>query len=83
MKDVGINAEWKAIKGDKEFFNVTKTFHNALQGKEMPLTKGMKKIYLRHNELNAKLLSLDYDYVVIHDPQPLAIINYSDKSEGK
>jgi trehalose synthase len=83
MNDVGMNAEWKVIKGDKEFFDATKTFHNALQGKEMPLTKEMKEIYLRQNELNAKLLSLDYDYVVIHDPQPLAIINYSDKSEGK
>ena len=83
MRDVGINAEWKVIKGDKEFFNVTKTFHNALQGKEIELTDEMKKVYLQQNELNAKLLSLDYDYVVIHDPQPLAIITYSDERKGK
>jgi len=83
MKDVGINAEWKVIKGDKEFFNVTKTFHNALQGKEIELTEDTEKVYLRYNELNANLLSLDYDYVVIHDPQPLAIINYRDERKGK
>jgi trehalose synthase len=83
MKDVGMNAEWKVIKGDKEFFNVTKTFHNALQGKETPLTEEMKKVYLQYNKLNAELLSLDYDYVVIHDPQPLAIINYSPERKGK
>ena len=83
MKDVGLNAEWKVIMGDKEFFNVTKTFHNALQGKKVELTENMKKVYLRYNELNANLLSLDYDYVVIHDPQPLAIINYSDERKGK
>ncbi|MDH5438582.1 MAG: glycosyltransferase [Candidatus Bathyarchaeota archaeon] len=83
MKDVGVNAEWKVIKGDKEFFNVTKIFHNALQGKEMELTEEMKKVYLQQNELNAKLLGLDYDYVVIHDPQPLAIINYSGERKGK
>ena len=83
MKDVGVNAEWKVIKGDKEFFNVTKIFHNALQGKEVELTEEMKKVYLQHNELNAKLLGLDYDYVVIHDPQPLAIIDYSGESKGK
>jgi trehalose synthase len=83
MNDVGINAEWKVIKGDKEFFNVTKTFHNALQGKEIPLTEEMRKIYLQQNKLNAKLLSLDYDYVVIHDPQPLAIINYYGEKNGK
>ena len=83
MKDVGINAEWKVIKGDKEFFNVTKTFHNALQGKEVELTENMKKVYLRYNESNANLLNLDYDYVVIHDPQPLAIINYYGERKGK
>ena len=83
MMDVGINAEWKVITGDKEFFNVTKTFHNALQGKKVELTENMKKVYLRRNELNANLLSLDYDYVVIHDPQPLAIINYSDERKGR
>jgi len=83
MKDVGINAEWKVIKGDKDFFNVTKTFHNALQGKEMELAENMKKVYLRYNELNVNLLNLDYDYVVIHDPQPLAIINYHDERKGK
>ena len=83
MKDVGINAEWKVIKGETEFFNVTKTFHNALQGKEVELTENMKKVYLRYNELNANLLKVDYDYVVIHDPQPLAIINYHDKRKGK
>ena len=83
MKDIGMNAEWKVIKGDKEFFNVTKTFHNALQGKEIELTENMEKVYLRYNQLNANLLDLDYDYVVIHDPQPLAIISYRDEGKGK
>ena len=83
MKDVGINAEWKVIKGGKEFFNVTKAFHNALQGKEIELTQNMEKVYLQYNELNANLLNLDYDYVVIHDPQPLTIINYRDERKGK
>ncbi len=83
MKDVGLDAEWKVIKGAKEFFDVTKTFHNALQGKETELTEDMRSIYLRCNEENAKLLHLDYDYVVIHDPQPLATISYSPKKKNK
>jgi len=83
MKDAGLEAEWKVIKGEKEFFDVTKTFHNALQGKETELTEDMKRIYLRYNEGNAKLLDLDYDYVVIHDPQPLATISYSPKKNSK
>lgn len=83
MKDVGLEVEWKVIKGEKEFFEVTKTFHNALQGKEIELTENMKRICLQCNEENAKLLDLDYDYVVIHDPQPLAAISFSPKKKNK
>jgi len=83
MNGLGIDAEWKVIRGGKEFFDVTKAFHNALQGKEILLTEEMKEVYLRYNELNANLLDLDYEYVVMHDPQPLAIINYHDERKGK
>ncbi len=83
MNDVGLKAEWKVIKGEKEFFDVTKSFHNALQGKMMPLTEEMKQTYLKYNRLNAKLLDLDYDYVVVHDPQPLAIITQIPQKKGK
>lgn len=83
MKDVGLDAEWKVIRGEKEFFDVTKAFHNGLQGKSMPLTDDMIRTYLKYNKMNAKLLDLDYDYVVVHDPQPLAIINDQPKKRGK
>ncbi len=83
MKDVGLEAEWKIIRGEKEFFDVTKSFHNALQGMETELTSDMKRTYIRYNELNASLLDLDYDYVVVHDPQPLALIDHQPKTRGK
>ena len=83
MNDVGLEAEWKVIQGEKEFFDVTKAFHNSLQGKKMELTDNMEQIYLQYNELNAEILDLNYDYVVIHDPQPLALINYHAKNKGK
>jgi len=83
MQDVGIDAEWKVIEGGKDFFSVTKNFHNALQGQKMQLTEEMKNTYLRYCELNAHLLDLDYDFIVIHDPQPLAIIDYKDDRTGK
>jgi trehalose synthase len=50
---------------------------------ETALTERMKKIYLQRNERNARLLELDYDYVVIHDPQPLAVIRYYHERTGK
>jgi trehalose synthase len=32
LRDLGLDADWKIVRGDKEFFAVTKTMHNALQG---------------------------------------------------
>lgn len=83
MQDVGLDAQWKVIEGTNEFFNATKTVHNALQGMKKPLTEELKKTYLQQNVANASQMELDYDYVVIHDPQPLALIKYYGKRYGK
>ncbi len=83
MRDVGIDAHWKVIKRSDEFFDVTKKFHNALQGMDMELSGEMKEIYIRHNSMNSELLSLDNDYIVIHDPQPAAMIQIYRKRFGK
>ncbi|MFB0514397.1 MAG: glycosyltransferase [Candidatus Bathyarchaeia archaeon] len=83
MQDVGLDAQWKVIKGTTEFFNATKTIHNALQGMRKPLTEELKSTYLQQNEANASQMNLDYDHVVIHDQQPLALIDYYRKRHGK
>lgn len=83
MQDVGLNAQWKVIEGTNKFFNATKTVHNALQGMKKPLNEELKKTYLQQNVANASQMELDYDYVVIHDPQPLALIKYYGKRYGK
>lgn len=82
MKDVGLDTDWKVPEGSDEFFNITKTIHNALQGMKTSLTEEMKNIYLQRNEMNARLLDLDYDYAVVHDPQPLAVIRYYHERTG-
>src|ERR1041385_6196185 len=38
MKDAGLDVEWRIITGGDEFFAVTKTIHNALQGNPEGLT---------------------------------------------
>jgi trehalose synthase len=77
MSSLGLKAEWKVIKGSDEFFKVTKTFHNGLQGMNISLTDEMKKTYLENNEVNAQELDLHHEFVVVHDSQPAAvIINY-------
>ena len=83
MKDVGIEAEWQVIKGSDDFFNVTKAIHNGLQGMDVPFTEEMKEIFLKNNQLNEKLFEGEYDFIVIHDPQPVAILNYHQEKIGK
>ena len=73
MRDVGIDAEWRVIEGATEFYEVTKKFHNALQGMDVPISQQELDTYLRYNKLNADQFSRDYDFVIIHDPQPAAM----------
>ena len=77
LRDVGIDAEWHVIHGSDEFFAVTKTVHNALQGADVEWTPQMEHIYLERVLDNALQLEGDWDFVVIHDPQPAAIRDYA------
>ena len=74
MRDVGLETEWRVIHGQEEFFEVTKTIHNALQGDAKGLTAEQKAIFGRYNRMNAEVLSGGWDFVVVHDPQPAAMI---------
>ncbi|NPV90793.1 MAG: glycosyltransferase [Firmicutes bacterium] len=84
MRDMGLQVDWWTMKGEDEFFHVTKTFHNRMQGQEGRLTQKEKSIYLRYNKLNAELMQdWDYDFVVVHDPQPAALISYRKPRAGE
>lgn len=83
MKDVGLDAHWEVIKGSEDFFTVTKFIHNGLQGGEIPWTAQMEDIYKKYNEQNAELMDTDYDFYVIHDPQPLLLYDFIKKSNKR
>ncbi|MHC4725764.1 MAG: glycosyltransferase [Planctomycetota bacterium] len=74
MNDVGIDAGWRILQGSQEFFEVTKGFHNALQGAKLNLSEKKKRIYLDVNQNFSKFTHIDHDCVIIHDPQPLSLI---------
>ncbi|MBI2152229.1 MAG: glycosyltransferase [Candidatus Rokubacteria bacterium] len=82
MGDLGIKADWEVMEGDSEFFATTKAFHNALQGTEQVVTEAMLEHYLEVNRVNAERLRPAADLVLIHDPQPAAMIE-SRPPEGK
>ena len=76
MADAGLDVEWRVIRGADEFYNVTKTIHNSLQGDPRGLTADDREIFARYNAENAAVFDADaYDFVIIHDPQPVAMID--------
>jgi trehalose synthase len=78
MRDAGLEVEWRIIHGAPEFFSVTKTIHNALQGNPQGLTAEQREIFTRYQELNARDFDTDdYDFVVVHDPQPVGVIDHA------
>jgi len=75
QRDVGFDANWYVIPPDDPFFEVTKSIHNYMQGKDGALTDEHQKTYLEHNKLIADLLAgIAADILIIHDPQPAAAL---------
>jgi len=75
MNLAGIKTGWRVIQGRPDFFSITKKMHNALQGGEINLSEMKKQIYEEVAYENALRTHLDHDLVIVHDPQPLPIIN--------
>jgi trehalose synthase len=72
--ELELDVKWHVMTGGEDFFEVTKSFHNALHGAPYPATAQDFEVYLAYNEGNASRLLLDSEFVVIHDPQPAALI---------
>ncbi len=83
LRDLGIVADWKLITGDEKFFSVTKTIHNGLQGAPGDLTPAERETYLTYSARNAQLLEEEYDLIVAHDPQPLALLKLRGKGDSR
>ncbi|HEY7002836.1 MAG TPA: glycosyltransferase [Gaiellaceae bacterium] len=82
MRDAGLDTEWRVIFGQDEFFDVTKAIHNALQGAPRSLTSDEQEIFRRYNLGNAEALTDSFDYVIVHDPQPVGVIDHA-RSHGR
>jgi trehalose synthase len=74
LNELGVQTRWDVIKGDEAFFNVTKSFHNALHGKKEKITEKMLDIYRENTLMNMRDMDLTGDVILIHDPQPAGLI---------
>ncbi len=81
FNDIGIDAGWRVIHGNPDLFNITKKFHNALQGDKINLSEMKKNLYIQTSEDFSVYTHLDHDCVIIHDPQPLPLIKFYKKRQ--
>lgn len=81
MNDAGVEADWRILRGTPDFFDITKKFHNGLQGDAINLTQMKKRLYTQASETFASYCHMDDNCVVIHDPQPLPLIKFFRKKQ--
>lgn len=77
MRDAGLETEWGVMYGAEPFFNVTKGFHNALQGADYELSVEGRAIYEEYNRQSAAEIEGDWDIIFVHDPQPALMKHFS------
>ena len=83
LRDLGLDVEWHVITGDESFFRVTKAIHNGLQGASHSLSDADRTAYLATSARNAELLGDGWDFIVVHDPQPAALLPLLGKGDAK
>jgi trehalose synthase len=74
LQQLGLDTSWEVIIGDQDFFEVTKAFHNALQGQKVNLSPEQLDHYREINRENAKRFTWEADFLLVHDPQPACLI---------
>jgi trehalose synthase len=80
-EDLGLSFRWDVITGGEDFFAVTKAFHNALHGAPYHPQPRDFEIFREYQQRNLRRLPLDAEFVVIHDPQPVGLID--DRTNGR
>jgi len=82
LQELGVNAQWDVIRGESDFFEVTKCIHNALHGKKVVITKDMWRVFNDVSQKNIREMNLYGDIMFIHDPQPVSLVERKSKMKG-
>ncbi len=77
MNALGVTTDWQVVTRDNHFFEITKGFHNALQGMNNSISTKDMDTYLEHNRHFAEKLEGDYDFIIVNDPQPAAMLHFA------
>lgn len=83
LRDLGLHVDWNVIGGNPDFFHATKALHNALQGAPRSLGEAERAAYRDCLRENATTLESDYDFIVIHDPQPVGLLQAHGRGQAR
>lgn len=82
FNEIGIKVGWRILHGSRDFFSITKQFHNGLQGEKIGLSQKKKHLYYETNKSFMTFTHIDqHDLIVVHDPQPLPLIDFYKKKQ--
>ncbi|MFQ5695568.1 MAG: glycosyltransferase [Terriglobia bacterium] len=83
LQELGVPTRWDLLTGGNDFFEVTKAFHNALHGAHYEPRPEHLELFLAVNEMNRARLDFSEDFIVIHDPQPAALVRERERQRKK
>lgn len=83
LNDLGIETVWDVIRGNEDFYNVTKAFHNAIHGAPVEITDRMFEIFKTTTEENIQHFRPKGNVIIIHDPQPIGLIAKKNESDSR
>jgi trehalose synthase len=83
LRDLGLAVDWKVISGSPDFFRATKALHNGLQGAPRALSSADQAAYIECAQENAAVLDGGYDFIIVHDPQPAALLSLHGKADAQ
>jgi len=86
MSELGLLSRWEVIAGEPEFYQCTKSMHNALQGEATGIPERLLRVFEKTNANSAEQLRPvleEADFVFIHDPQPALLLAGCPERKGK
>jgi len=81
-EELEIDIHWDVMQGGPDFFEVTKSFHNALHGGTYASNAEDFAIFREYNQRNFDLVRHDAEFTIIHDPQPAGLIEARREKAG-
>lgn len=76
MNRLGIDTEWRLLRGTPEFYEVTREMHDAIQGGTIDLTDEKIQIFEQTFRDNAVQNNLDHDAVYMHDHHTIGMVEH-------